>query len=334
MAIQHQHQSSHDQRSGLPDLWPGPEPLKLLSGSAHPQLTQAIGQYIKVDPSPMVRKRFADGESYVRILESVRGCDAYIVQPTCCPVNDHLMELLLLADACRRASARQITAVVPYYGYGRSDRKQTGREAIIAKLVANLLTQAGVDRVVTLDLHQGQIQAFFDVPCDHLLAEEVIADHLLVHLADEDWVVVSPDVGGVPRARAFARRLKNAPLAIIDRRGEEGSSRQQVIGEVKGLRAILVDDMIDTAETAHEGAQILMTAGVREVIICATHAVFTDPAVQRLRDSRFAQVIVTNTIPIPEEKQFPQLKVLSVAQLLGEAILRIHRSESVSSMFT
>lgn len=316
------------------DLWPGPEPLKLLSGSAHPQLTESIGHYLGISPSSMVRKRFADGESYVRIQESVRGCDAYIVQPTCFPVNDHLMELLLLADACRRASARQVTAVVPYYGYGRSDRKLTGREAIIAKMVANLLVRSGVDRVVTLDLHQGQIQAFFDVPCDHLLAEEVIAEELLSLSTQVDWVVVSPDVGGVPRARSFARRLNNAPLAIIDRRDEGGPPRQQVIGDVKGLQAILVDDMIDTAETVHEAAQILRSAGVKEVIVCATHAVFTDPAVRRLQDGSFARVIVTDSIPIPERKQFKQLQVLSVAGLLGEAIYRIHHSQSVSSMFT
>ncbi len=334
MTIQYQPQINYESRRDLPDPWPGPEPLRLLSGSAHPQLTQEIGQYIGVPPSPMVRKQFADGESYVRIQESVRGCDTYIVQPTCYPVNDHVMELLLLADACRRASARQITAVVPYYGYGRSDRKLTGREAIIAKLMANLLTRSGVDRVVTLDLHQGQIQAFFDVPCDHLLAEEVIAEYLLSTIEDENWVVVSPDVGGVPRARSFARRLKNAPLAIIDRRGEGGPARQQVIGEVKGLRAILVDDMIDTGDTCHEAAHILHSAGVQEVIVCATHAVFTDPAVEKLRDGSLAQVIVTNTVPIPQEKQFQQLQVLSVAQLLGEAIYRIHHSESVSSMFT
>src|SRR5512136_255923 len=224
--------------------------LRLFSGSANIPLAQEIARYLGLDLGPMVRKRFADGEVYVQIQESIRGCDVYLIQPTCHPVNDHLMELLILIDACRRASARQITAVIPYYGYARADRKTAGRESITAKLVANLITQAGANRILAMDLHSAQIQGYFDIPCDHVYGSPVILDYL--HRKQlSDLVVVSPDVGGVARARAFAKKLNDAPLAIIDKRRQAHNVAEvmNVIGDVKGKTAVLVDDMIDTAGT-------------------------------------------------------------------------------------
>jgi ribose-phosphate pyrophosphokinase len=282
----------------------------------------------------MVRKRFADGEIYVQIQESIRGCDVYLIQPTCCPVNDHLMELLIMIDACRRASARQITAVLPYYGYARADRKTAGRESITAKLVANLITQAGANRLLAMDLHSAQIQGYFDIPFDHVYGSPVMLDYLISKQL-EDIVVVSPDVGGVARARAFAKKLNDAPLAIIDKRRQVHNVAEvmNVIGDVAGKTAILVDDMIDTAGTISEGARILRQQGARQVYACATHAVFSGQAVERLSSGLFEEVIVTNTIPLAEELHFEQLKMLSVANLLGETIWRIHEDTSVSIMF-
>jgi ribose-phosphate pyrophosphokinase len=287
-----------------------------------------------MDLGPMVRKHFADGEIYIQIQESIRGCDVYLMQPTCYPVNAHLMELLIMIDACRRASARQITAVIPYYGYARADRKTAGRESITAKLVANLITQAGAGRILAMDLHSAQIQGYFDIPFDHVYGSPEILNYLLSKNLD-DIVVVSPDVGGVARARAFAKKLNDAPLAIIDKRRQAHNVAEvlNVIGEVEGKTAILVDDMIDTAGTICEGAKLLRDTGARQIYACATHAVFSPPAVERLSAGLFEEVIVTNTIPVPEEKQFAQLTVLSVANLLGEAIWRIHEDSSVSSMF-
>jgi ribose-phosphate pyrophosphokinase len=282
----------------------------------------------------MVRKRFADGELYVQIQESIRGCDVYLIQPSCRPVNDNLMELLIMVDACRRASARQITAVIPYYGYARADRKTAGRESITAKLVANLITEAGASRILAMDLHSAQIQGYFDIPFDHVYGLPVILDYL-VSKNLSDIVVVSPDVGGVARARAFAKKLDDAPLAIIDKRRQAHNVAEvlNVIGDVKGKTAVLVDDMIDTGGTICEGARLLRQEGARQVYACATHAVFSPPAVERLSGGIFEEVIVTNTIPFSEEHLFPQLTVLSVANLLGETIWRIHEDSSVSSMF-
>ncbi len=282
----------------------------------------------------MIRKQFADGELYIQIQESIRGCDVYLVQPTCRPVNDHLMELLIIIDACRRASARQITAVIPYYGYARADRKTAGRESITAKLVANLMTQAGANRIVAMDLHSAQIQGYFDIPFDHVYGSPVLLNYLLSKQL-EDLVVVSPDVGGVARARAFAKKLNDAPLAIIDKRRQAHNVAEvmNVIGDVRGKTAVLVDDMIDTAGTISEGARFLRQQGARQVYACATHAVFSPPAIERLSSGVLEEVIVTNTIPIPEGQQFPQLRVLSVANLIGETIWRIHEDSSVSSMF-
>ena len=308
--------------------------LRLFSGSANVPLSQEVARYLGMDLGPMVRKRFADGEIYVQIQESIRGCDVYLIQPTCCPVNDHLMELLIMIDACRRASARQITAVLPYYGYARADRKTAGRESITAKLVANLITQAGAHRVLAMDLHSAQIQGYFDIPFDHVYGSPVVLDYLISKEL-EDVVVVSPDVGGVARARAFAKKLNDAPLAIIDKRRQVHNVAEvmNVIGDVAGKTAILVDDMIDTAGTIAEGAKILRQQGARQVYACATHAVFSGPAVERLSSGLFEEVIVTNTIPLAEELHFEQLKMLSVANLLGETIWRIHEDTSVSIMF-
>jgi len=282
----------------------------------------------------MVRKRFADGELYVQIQESIRGCDVYLIQPTSYPVNDHLMELLLMVDACRRASARQITAVLPYYGYARADRKTAGRESITAKLVANLITKAGASRILAMDLHSAQIQGYFDIPLDHVYASPVILDYLRSKNLS-DIVVVSPDVGGVARARAFAKKLDDAPLAIIDKRRQAHNVAEvlNVIGDVKGKTAVLVDDMIDTAGTICEGGRLLRQEGASQVYACATHAVFSPPAIDRLSQGVFEEVIVTNTIPIAPENHFEQLVVLSVANLIGEAIWRIHEESSVSIMF-
>ena len=316
--------------------------LRLLSGSANVPLSQEVARYLGMDLGPMIRKRFADGELYIQIQESIRGCDVYLIQPGCNPVNDNLMELLIIIDACRRASARQVTAVIPYYGYARADRKTAGRESITAKLVANLITQAGADRILAMDLHSAQIQGYFDIPLDHVYGSPVLLDYLASKQLP-DLVVVSPDVGGVARARAFAKKLNDAPLAIIDKRRQAHNVAEvlNVIGDVKNKTAVLVDDMIDTAGTIAAGAKLLREEGARQVYACATHAVFSPTAIERLSSGLFEEVIVTNTIPIPESdasgkslrERFPQLVVLSVANLLGETIWRIHEDSSVSSMF-
>lgn len=308
--------------------------LRLFSGSANISLSQEVARYLGMDLGPMIRKRFADGELYIQIQESIRGCDVYLIQPCCHPVNDNLMELLIMIDACRRASARQVTAVIPYYGYARADRKTAGRESITAKLVANLMTQAGANRILAIDLHSAQIQGYFDIPLDHIYGSPVLLDYIASKQLS-DIVVVSPDVGGVARARALAKKLDDAPLAIIDKRRQAHNVAEvlNVIGDVKGKTAILVDDMIDTAGTITAGAKLLREEGASEVYACATHAVFSPPAIERLSSGMFEEVIVTNTIPIPESDRFPQLVTLSVANMLGETIWRIHEDSSVSSMF-
>ncbi|MGK7934128.1 MAG: ribose-phosphate pyrophosphokinase [Microcystaceae cyanobacterium] len=308
--------------------------LCLFSGSANLPLANEVARYLGMDIGPMISKRFADGEIYIQIQESIRGCDVYLIQPCCRSVNDNFMELLIMIDACRRASARQITAVIPYYSYARADRKTAGRESITAKLVANLITEAGAHRVLAMDLHSAQIQGYFDIPFDHVYGSPVLFDYLKSKNLS-DLVVVSPDVGGVARARAFAKKIDDAPLAIIDKRRQSHNVAEvlNLIGDVKGKTAVLVDDMIDTAGTIVEGARLLRKEGARQVYACATHAVFSNPAVERLSSGAFEEVMVTNTIPVPQDKQFPQLTVLSVANLIGEAIWRIHEDSSVSSMF-
>jgi ribose-phosphate pyrophosphokinase len=308
--------------------------LRLFAGSANIPLAQEVARYLGMGLGPMVRKSFADGEIYIQVQESIRGCDVYLIQPTCRPVNDHLTELLIMIDACRRASARQITAVLPYYGYARADRKTAGRESITAKLVANLIVQSGAQRVIAMDLHSSQIQGYFDIPCDHVYGSPVLFGYLLDKQL-EDLVVVSPDVGGVARARAFAKKLNDSPLAIIDKRRQSHNVAEvmNVIGDVSGKTAVLVDDMIDTAGTIYEAAKLLRKEGARQVYACATHAVFSPPAIERLSSGFFEEVIVTNSIPVPQDAYFPQLRVLSVANLIGETIWRVHEDTSVSSMF-
>ncbi|OIP77634.1 MAG: phosphoribosylpyrophosphate synthetase [Oscillatoriales cyanobacterium CG2_30_44_21] len=318
----------------LPSLNSSEDRLRLFAGSANLPLAQEISRYLGIELGPMVRKNFADGEVYVQVQESIRGCDVYLIQPTCRPVNDHLTELLIMIDACRRASARQITAVMPYYGYARADRKTAGRESITAKLVANLIVQSGANRVIAMDLHSAQIQGYFDIPCDHVYGAPVLFDYLNEKKLP-DLVVVSPDVGGVARARAFAKKLNDAPLAIIDKRrqGHNIAEVMNVIGDVSGKTAVIVDDMIDTAGTIYEAAKLLRKEGARQVYACATHAIFSPPAMERLSSGVFEEVIVTNSTPVRQDSYFPQLRVLSVADLLGETIWRVHEDTSVSSMF-
>lgn len=301
--------------------------LRIFSGTANPALSQEIACYMGLELGKINIKRFADGEIYVQLQESVRGCDVYLVQPTCPPANENLMELLIMIDACRRASAKNITAVIPYFGYARADRKTQGRESIAAKLVANLITEAGANRVLACDLHSGQSMGYFDIPVDHVYGQPVILDYLASKtICSDDLIVVSPDVGGVARARAFAKKLSDAPLAIVDKRrhGHNVAEVMNLIGDVKGKVAVMVDDMIDTAGTIAKGAALLHQEGAREVYACSTHAVFSPPAIQRLSSGLFQEVIITNTIPVLEQNYFPQLTVLSVANLLGETIWRVH----------
>ncbi|XP_008232243.1 PREDICTED: ribose-phosphate pyrophosphokinase 1 [Prunus mume] len=301
--------------------------LRIFSGTANPALSQEIACNMGLELGKIKIKRFADGEIYVQLQESVRGCDVYLVQPTCPPANENLMELLIMIDACRRASAKNITAVIPYFGYARADRKTQGRESIAAKLVANLITEAGANRVLACDLHSGQSMGYFDIPVDHVYGQPVILDYLASKtICSDDLVVVSPDVGGVARARAFAKKLSDAPLAIVDKRrhGHNVAEVMNLIGDVKGKVAVMVDDMIDTAGTITKGAALLHQEGAREVYACSTHAVFSPPAIERLSSGLFQEVIITNTIPVSEQNYFPQLTVLSVANLLGETIWRVH----------
>ncbi|KAG8058007.1 hypothetical protein GUJ93_ZPchr0002g25984 [Zizania palustris] len=306
--------------------------LRIFSGTANPSLSQEIASYLGLELGKINIKRFADGEIYVQLQESVRGCDVFLVQPTCPPANENLMELLIMVDACRRASAKNITAVIPYFGYARADRKSQGRESIAAKLVANMITEAGANRVLICDLHSSQAMGYFDIPVDHVYGQPVILDYLASKtICSNDLVVVSPDVGGVARARAFAKKLSDAPLAIVDKRrhGHNVAEVMNLIGDVRGKVAVMMDDMIDTAGTIAKGAELLHQEGAREVYACCTHAVFSPPAIERLSSGLFQEVIITNTIPLKEDKSFPQLTILSVANLLGETIWRVHDDCSV-----
>lgn len=307
--------------------------LKIFTGNAHPDLVSELAEYLGVEVSAASVKTFSDGEINVIIEESVRGADCFVIQPTSTPVNDNLMELLILIDALRRASARRITAVLPYYGYARQDRKAKARDPITAKLVANLITQSGARRVLSVDLHAGQIQGFFDIPVDHLQAVPILAEYFL-NKRLKDAVVVSPDLGGVTRARALSGRL-HAPLAIIDKRRPAPNVAEvmHIIGEVEGKEVIMIDDIIDTAGTITHGAEALLEAGAKEIYVCCTHPVLSGSAIERLRDSSIKEVVVTNTIPLSQEKRLDKIKVLSIAPLLGEAIIRIHEDLSVSKLF-
>ncbi len=311
-----------------------PEGIKLFTGNSNRTLAQEIADVLRIPVGKATVSNFSDGEIMVQINENVRGSDVFVIQSTCMPVNKNLMELLLMIDALRRASAGRITAVMPYYGYARQDRKAAPRVPISARLVADLLEAVGIDRVLTIDLHAGQIQGFFDIPVDHLYAAPVLVDYVKKEYLN-DLVIVSPDAGGVERARAFAKRL-NASLAIIDKRREKAnvSEVMNVIGEVEGKNAILFDDMIDTAGTITHAAAALKEKGAKKVIAACAHAVLSGPALDRINDSVLEEVIVTNTIRMDEKQEkCKKLKVLSVAALLGEAIKRIHEETSVSSLF-
>lgn len=307
--------------------------LKIFTGNAHPALAQEICDYIGVPLGKAVCGRFNNGEIQVMVNESVRGKDVFIIQPTGAPVNDNLMELLIMVDAMMRASARHITVIVPYYGYARQDRKTRGREPISAKLVADLMSTVGVTRVVTMDLHAGQIQGFFDVPVDHLMSTSILAKYIKP-MKLENLTIVSPDLGGVTRARELADRL-GAPIAIIEkRRPEPGVAKvMNIIGTVKDRSCVLVDDIVDTAGSLCEGAKALDKAGAMGVYAAVCHPVLTDPATERVKNSCLKQLIVTNSLPIEDYKKQTKLKVLSVAPLLGEAIMRIFHDASVSSLF-
>jgi ribose-phosphate pyrophosphokinase len=308
--------------------------LKIFSGNSNLPLAQAICRYLDMELGKAVVRTFSDGETLVEIGENVRGSDVFVIQPTCPPVNQNLMELLIMIDALRRASARRITAVIPYYGYGRQDRKVAPRTPITAKLVADLITTPGARRVLAMDLHAGQIQGFFNIPVDNLFAAPVLLEYIREHFL-ENLVMVSPDAGGVERTRAFAKRLE-AQLAIIDKRRERPNESQvmNIIGNVKGKHVVILDDMVDTAGTLCQAAQALQEHGAKVIHACTTHPVLSGPAIKRIEASPISKLIVTDTIPLgPEAQKCRKIEVLSVAELLGEAIRRIHNEDSVSSLF-
>ena len=308
--------------------------LNLFSGNANPKLAEDIGRYLGVPLSQVNLTRFSDGEIYCQILENARGKDVFIIQPTCPPVHRHLMELLIMIDALKRSSAMRITAVVPYYGYARQDRKDKPRVPITSKLVADLISTAGASRVLTMDLHAPQIQGFFDVPVDHLFAAPVFIEHM-ARMALPDLTIVSPDAGGVERARAFGKRL-NAQLAIVDKRRVEANVAEvmHVIGDVKDRNIVITDDIIDTAGTVTRTVEALKEEGCRDVYISCSHPVLSGPAIDRLNSCPISGLLTTDSIPLGEkQEECPRIQVLSVAPLLGEAIKRIHEETSVSSLF-
>ncbi|MFH0701975.1 MAG: ribose-phosphate pyrophosphokinase [bacterium] len=307
--------------------------IKIFSGRANPILAEEIAGHLGTNVGPMMIKNFSDGEIYVQIQESIRGDDVFIVQSLCDPVNENLMELLVMIDAFKRASAKTITAVIPYYAYARQDRKMAGREAITAKLVADLLTTAGTNRILALDFHTGQIQGFFNILVDHIYATPILIKYIKNKKFLSNIVAVSPDAGGVERTRIFAKKL-NCPIAIIDKRrkAHNVAEVENVIGDVKGKSAILFDDMIDTAGTITEASKLLIKEGAVEVYACSAHPIFSGPALERLENSPIKEVIVTNTIPLKPNTP-EKIIQLSIASLLGEAIERIHKDESVSSLF-
>ena len=308
--------------------------LTLMTGNAHPQLAKDICEYLRVKLSDVFVSRFSEGEIRVKIDENVRGKDVFVIQPTCPPPNENLMELLIMIDALKRASAARITAVIPYFGYARQDRKDQPRVPITAKLVANLLTVAGADRVLTMDLHAGQIQGFFDIPVDHLFAIAVFSEYFS-KAKSKDLVIVSPDVGGIKMARAYAKRLE-AGLAIIDKRrvSPEKAEAMHILGEVEGKDAIIVDDLIATGSSLIEAVEALKKGKAKSVKAAITHGVLSGPAIDNIENcASLEKLIVTDSIPITSHKKHSKIEVLSVAHLLGEAIKRIHNEESVSSLF-
>ena len=307
--------------------------LKIFSGNANPALAKAICRELRLPLGQANLTTFCDGELYVQILENVRGRDVFIVQPTCCPVNDHMMELLIMIDAFKRSSAARITAVIPYYGYARQDRKDKPRVAISSKLMADVLTAAGADRILTMDLHAGQIQGFFNIPVDHLFAAPVLIDYLQ-KLKLPDLTVVSPAAGGVERARAFAKRL-DADLAVVDKRRYAPNQAEvmHVIGQVGGRNILICDDMIDTAGTLVNAVHALRKKKAEKVFACATHGILSGPAIERLRNAPIEEIVLTNTVPLDRTRILPNMKILSVAALLGTAIQSIHEETSVSNLF-
>ena len=309
--------------------------MKLFTGNAHKELAQEVAAYLGIPVGDATVKKFNDGEIMVHIKENVRGNDVFVLQPTCTPVNDNIIELLLIVDALKRASAKRITAVIPYYGYARQDRKVQPRVPISAKLVADLITAAGTNRMLTMDLHAAQIQGFFNIPVDNLYASPVLLDYVRKKYNLENLIIVSPDAGGVERARSFAKRLQ-CSIAIIDKRREAANVSQimNVIGEVEKKDTIILDDMIDTGGTIIQAGTALMEKGARQVVAACTHAVLSGSAVEKVNNSAIKELIVTNTIPFDSKKeQSKKLAVLSIAPLLGEAIKRIHEESSISSLF-
>jgi ribose-phosphate pyrophosphokinase len=309
--------------------------VKIFAGNSNRALATAISRYVGVPLGAAEIRRFSDGEVQVEITENVRGGDVFVVQSTCTPTNDNLMELLLMLDAFKRASAQRITAVIPYYGYARQDRKVAPRVPISAKLVADIITTAGASRVLTVDLHAGQIQGFFNIPVDNVYATPVLLQYLRERLGPRDVTVIAPDAGGVERARAFAKRL-DANLAIIDKRRARANevAEMQIIGEVDGRPTVIIDDIVDTAGTLCAAAEAVRAAGSPSVLACATHPVLSGAAIERLRTSAIEELVVTDTIPLgPEARGLPKVRALSVAPLLGEAIKRTHEEDSISSLF-
>ena len=329
-----QQQDPHAKGERKPQRGRHDEKLKIFSGTANEPLCDEICQFLGLQRGQAHLTRFSDGEVYLQILENVRGADVFVVQPTCYPVDQHLMELLLMIDALKRASARRITAVVPYFGYARQDRKDKPRVAVSAKLVADLLTTAGTHRALVVDLHAPQIQGFFNIPVDHLFASPVLVDYFR-KLELADLTVVSPDAGGVERARFVAKKM-DAALAIMDKRRTEINVAEvmNVIGDVRGRNCLLIDDLIDTAGTLVKAADALKAAGAKRIFACASHPVLSGPAIERISSSAIEQVVVTNTIPITEAaRREPKIKVLSIAGLVARAIQSIHEETSVSTLF-
>jgi len=309
--------------------------IKIFAGNSNRKLAEDIAKHVGIPMGNSDVSTFSDGEISVNIYETVRGADVFVIQSTCSPVNDNLMEMLIMIDAFKRASAGRITAVIPYYGYARQDRKAKARDPITAKLIADLITTAGADRVLTMDLHAAQIQGFFSIPVDHLLGVPILAQHYLERgFEDEDVVIVSPDIGSVTRARNIANRL-NAPIAIVDKRRPRANVAEvmNIIGDVKGQKVLLVDDMIDTAGTLVQGAEALIKNGAKEVYACATHGVLSGPAIERIQNSPIKELVITDTIPLPPEKQIDKIRVLSVAPIFAEAIDRIYEDLPVSILF-
>jgi ribose-phosphate pyrophosphokinase len=314
-----------------------PNTIKVFTGNANPELAQSIAESLGTEIGRADVKTFSDGEIFIELGENVRGMDVFVIQPTCAPANTNLFELLVLLDTCRRASAQRVTAVIPYFGYARQDRKVRPRTPITAKLCADLITTAGCDRILTVDLHAGQIQGFFNIPVDNLFAMPVLLDRIReITDRNEPVTVISPDPGGVERARAFAKRLNDAELAIADKRREKPNVAEvfRIVGEVEDTTAIIVDDMVDTAGTLTETAKALQSAGARRVLAAATHPVLSGPAIKRIEESPIEHMIVTDSIPLRSGREScEKITVTSVATLLAEAIRRIHNEESVSSLF-